>query len=462
MSQEQGKIYIVEDDMTIVSLLKDHLSASYHVSSVSNFRDVKQEIIAFQPDLILMDITLPYFNGFYWTAELRKFLTIPIIFISSSNDEMDMVMALNMGGDDFISKPFSLAVLDAKLTAILRRSQQFIQQELTFGGFTLTREGLLSSQDKEVILSPTEREHLIWYILYIMMFVLFFISFYLYHLPMPYLFNSLGLNVIVLLGISIWQYSRYRKKMLHLKYFNSSQDPSFELQPSDYAYFNIITQLEAREAQKVSETIEQTNHVALMIKMWSHQMKVPLAAISLMAQTNHLDPKEVEQQLLKLQHYLETLLAFLKFRQYRDDFRFEAVSLREVVVEIIKSYKVICLSKSLSIIIEGDNIWKTDKKWLTFALSQVLDNAIKYSNPESKIIISIGEESIRIQDYGIGILEEDIPRLFEDGFTGYNGHEHQKATGMGLYMTKEVLSSLNLSISVDSKINYGTAVSIHK
>lgn len=158
MSQEQGKIYIVEDDMTIVSLLKDHLSASYHVSSVSNFRDVKQEIIAFQPDLILMDVTLPYFNGFYWTAELRKFLTIPIIFISSSNDEMDMVMALNMGGDDFISKPFSLAVLDAKLTAILRRSQQFIQQELTFGGFTLTREGLLSSQDKEVILSPTENK----------------------------------------------------------------------------------------------------------------------------------------------------------------------------------------------------------------------------------------------------------------------------------------------------------------
>lgn len=158
MSQEQGKIYIVEDDMTIVSLLKDHLSASYHVSSVSNFRDVKQEIIAFQPDLILMDITLPYFNGFYWTAELRKFLTIPIIFISSSNDEMDMVMALNMGGDDFISKPFSLAVLDAKLTAILRRSQQFIQQKLTFGGFTLTREGLLSSQDKEVILSPTENK----------------------------------------------------------------------------------------------------------------------------------------------------------------------------------------------------------------------------------------------------------------------------------------------------------------
>lgn len=158
MSQDQGKIYIVEDDMTIVSLLKGHLSASYHVSSVSNFRDVKQEIIAFQPDLILMDITLPYFNGFYWTAELRKFLTIPIIFISSSNDEMDMVMALNMGGDDFISKPFSLAVLDAKLTAILRRSQQFIQQELTFGGFTLTREGLLSSKDKEVILSPTENK----------------------------------------------------------------------------------------------------------------------------------------------------------------------------------------------------------------------------------------------------------------------------------------------------------------
>ena len=119
---KQGKIYIVEDDNTIVSLLKQHLSKVYDVYSVNNFRAIKQEIEEITPDLILMDITLPYFNGFYWTTEIRKTMTLPIIFISSSDDEMDTVMALNMGGDDFVPKPFDLSVLTAKVQAVLRRT----------------------------------------------------------------------------------------------------------------------------------------------------------------------------------------------------------------------------------------------------------------------------------------------------------------------------------------------------
>lgn len=114
---KQGKIYIIEDDETIVKLLNHHLSQTYEVFSVQNFRAIKQEVEEIQPDLILIDITLPYFNGFYWTTEIRKTMTLPIIFISSSDDEMDTVMALNMGGDDFVSKPFSLTILDAKISA---------------------------------------------------------------------------------------------------------------------------------------------------------------------------------------------------------------------------------------------------------------------------------------------------------------------------------------------------------
>lgn len=109
----QGKIFIVEDDPTIIKLLKDHLSANYQVETSQNFRDVRKEVEDFNPDLVLMDITLPYFNGFYWTTQIRKSKNMPIVFISSSDDEMDMVMALNMGGDDFIAKPFSLPLLDA-------------------------------------------------------------------------------------------------------------------------------------------------------------------------------------------------------------------------------------------------------------------------------------------------------------------------------------------------------------
>lgn len=103
-----------------------------------------------------MDIGLPYFNGFYWTSEIRKSLTVPIIFISSSNDDMDAVMALNMGGDDFISKPFSLMILEAKIAALLRRSHQFASDDLQIGGYHLSLDGIFKNQEETVTLSPTE------------------------------------------------------------------------------------------------------------------------------------------------------------------------------------------------------------------------------------------------------------------------------------------------------------------
>lgn len=126
------KIYIIEDDQTILNLIKDYLATKYSVATVQNFRDIKKEVLAFAPDLILMDINLPFFNGFYWTTEIRKHLTVPIIFISSSSDEMDAVMALNMGGDDFMTKPFSLAILDAKVAAFFKENTTILNRLLNF------------------------------------------------------------------------------------------------------------------------------------------------------------------------------------------------------------------------------------------------------------------------------------------------------------------------------------------
>ena len=155
---KQEKIFIIEDDQTIVDLLTNHLRQSYTVYRVSNFRDIRNEVETIKPDLILMDITLPYFNGFYWTTEIRKTSTVPILFISSSDDEMDTVMALDMGGDDFISKPFSLTILDAKIAAFLRRSQQFTTDDFQLDEFTLNRDGVLSNGHEQVTLSPTENK----------------------------------------------------------------------------------------------------------------------------------------------------------------------------------------------------------------------------------------------------------------------------------------------------------------
>ncbi len=154
---KKEKIYIVEDDEMIVQLLKQHLGKSYQVESVQNFRAVSQEVAEIKPDLVLMDISLPYYNGFYWTTEIRKTMPMPIIFISSSDDEMNAVMAMNMGGDDFVSKPFSLGILDAKIGAFLRRVNQFSKTaDLQVDQFKLSPDGRFSDGQTSIQLSPTE------------------------------------------------------------------------------------------------------------------------------------------------------------------------------------------------------------------------------------------------------------------------------------------------------------------
>ncbi|GFH41963.1 DNA-binding response regulator [Lactococcus hodotermopsidis] len=151
----KNKVFIVEDDETIVKLLRDKLTEEFQVTVISNFRAVASEITDTQPDLVLMDITLPYFNGFYWTTEIRKNSDLPIIFISSATDEMTAVMAMNMGADDFISKPFSIEILIAKINALLRRTQ--IQaKKLSFDNFTLDTQGNFSNGLVSISLTKTE------------------------------------------------------------------------------------------------------------------------------------------------------------------------------------------------------------------------------------------------------------------------------------------------------------------
>ena len=296
--------------------------------------------------------------------------------------------------------------------------------------------------------------------MYALMSALYFLSFYLYHLPLSYFWVSLLFNLTLLLILSIWLFIQFRKKLLVIQNFFFVQDLDDLSLPSELAYQQLIEQLIAAESEKGLVEKSRMESLQTMVKMWSHQMKVPLSALSLMAQTDQLDRQEVRQQLLRLENYLDTLLTYLKFSQHKDDFRFEALSARSLVVDLIKKYRVSCLAKELSVEVSGDWQLKSDKKWLSFAISQILDNAIKYSKRGGHIQVQLDEDGIQISDTGIGILPEDLPRLFEEGFTGYNGHEHKKATGLGLYMTKQVLDKLDLAIRVHSQVEEGTQVFI--
>lgn len=145
------RILIVEDDTVIAHGIAAYLKSwGFVAEQVKDFRQVMEAVAALEPHLVLMDVSLPYFNGFYWCAQLRKTSAVPVIFISSRTEDMDIVMAMNTGGDDYIAKPLSMEVLLAKIQAMLRRSYDYeIQQPLPrlrdavldAGGSCLIREG---------------------------------------------------------------------------------------------------------------------------------------------------------------------------------------------------------------------------------------------------------------------------------------------------------------------------------
>ena len=122
------KIFIVEDDRGIAEAVASQAERwAFDVRIASDFRDVAGEVAQFQPHIVLMDIGLPFFSGYYWCSEIRKTSRVPIIFLYSAADNMNIVMAMNMGGDDFIAKPFDMSVLMAKIQALLRRTYDFAQ-----------------------------------------------------------------------------------------------------------------------------------------------------------------------------------------------------------------------------------------------------------------------------------------------------------------------------------------------
>lgn len=124
------KIFLVEDDKTISQLVAKNLTNwGYQVQEVKDFQTILKQIDDFQPHLIILDISLPFFNGYYWCQEIRKTSRVPIMFLSSHDQPMDIVMAINMGADDFVTKPFEMAVLLAKIQGLLRRTYDFVGEQ---------------------------------------------------------------------------------------------------------------------------------------------------------------------------------------------------------------------------------------------------------------------------------------------------------------------------------------------
>ena len=154
------RIFLVEDDPIIAETVQKHLESwGWQVNAAADFARVMDDFSAFDPQLVLLDISLPVYNGYHWCSEIRKVSRVPVIFLSSASDNMNIVMAMHMGGDDFIPKPFDLNVLTAKVQALLRRTYEFSreQAEIALGGGALRlREGVFVKGDVRLELTRNE------------------------------------------------------------------------------------------------------------------------------------------------------------------------------------------------------------------------------------------------------------------------------------------------------------------
>lgn len=303
-------------------------------------------------------------------------------------------------------------------------------------------------------------------ITYIGMVSLFVSTFFLYDVPVAVYADALLFSGFFLLIMMSIQYYRYRRQHFSLEngkkavrlYVQSRQQRQLLIE-EDYEELLEILDRECRE--DVSESKQANYRLMDYYSMWSHQIKTPLAVLNLKMQENQLDHTVLKQELFKIDQYLDMMLQYLRLNHTETDFVFEEVDIDRLIKETVKKYATFFIYQELSFSLEetGQTVI-SDKKWLGFVLEQILLNAIKYTRQGGIRIYSNPNrpKEIVIEDTGIGILQEDIDRVFEKGYTGYNGHNHQKATGLGLYMSREIMRKLGHQIHLTSEVGSGTKV----
>ncbi len=287
----------------------------------------------------------------------------------------------------------------------------------------------------------------------------------------------------------IYSYIHYKKRYhaLFETYLNMETTLSALPVPSNYMeelYGELLHELFNNRVDLFSKMKKQEQENKDYYTIWIHQIKTPIAALHLLLQTEDSKKNTIlmKQELFKVEQYAEMALYYLRLQNMSSDILLKECNLYEIVKQSVKKYSVDFIGKKLSLKFqEFEGIVVSDEKWLGFVIEQILSNCIKYtvkggisieyidSNPNTdrndKLKHAFGVTSsdsvLCISDTGIGIKEEDLPRIFEKGFTGYNGRMDKKSTGIGLYLCKQVINKLGFDIRVASEVGKGTMFQIH-
>ena len=200
-------------------------------------------------------------------------------------------------------------------------------------------------------------------------------------------------------------------------------------------------------------------------KWWTHQIKTPIAAMRLLLQEEETPvSREMQGELFQVEQYVQMALQYLRMERMNTDLVFAKQELDALIHQAVRKYAPLFIRRKIALQYEDVHCQiLTDEKWLEFVIEQILSNAIKYT-AGGTISVYLEEESeqetkeLVIEDTGIGIAPEDLPRIFEKGYTGYNGHADKHSTGIGLYLCRKIMRKLSHEITIESEIGVGTKV----
>lgn len=301
----------------------------------------------------------------------------------------------------------------------------------------------------------------IWIGVFLLLFSLMEVSF-------RYIWYPFLICVAVFLCYTIFDFMHFVRRHRELQRIKNHIDLTLDNLPEpetvkERDYQELLKEMLWRKNQNINEIKTSKNEITEYVTIWTHQIKTPLTAMQLIAAESEETVKtEVMPCLLEMEQYIDMMLQYLRLEGSGTDYVLTEYRVKSMVNQAVKYFARIFISKGIQVRIEIPEEMKvvTDEKWMVFVLKQLISNALKYTKGGSITISMDRNQILCIEDTGIGIAPEDLPRIFERGYTGYNGRRDKKATGLGLFLVDRILKQLKHDVKITSEVNVGTKVFI--
>ena len=311
------------------------------------------------------------------------------------------------------------------------------------------------------------KQHRFALLAFVLCAVLFAATFLFYRFPLKAVLYPTVLCLVLLAGFAAADIVRTRKKHAELeriKCFDAKLADSFpEADGVLEADYQEIIHLMREQHERAEQRTEQgLREMMDYYTVWVHQIKTPIASMRLALQNEDTaESRQLQSELGRIERYVEMVLTFLRLGADSTDYVIKEHELDDIVRGAVKRLAGDFINKKIKLeYTELDEKVLTDEKWLSFVVEQVLSNAVKYTSEGTVSIYTESPKTLCIRDTGIGIAADDLPRVFENGYTGYNGRSDKRASGIGLYLCRRICNKLGHTISAESKAGEGTVIRI--